>query len=119
MTEQRLFVDCDDTLVLFDGETGEIHPYGFWRDAPYHINEPLITFIKKFAEKRPNALIVIWSGGGHEYARAVANELLPDVEVWALTKDRTAFELVRENDMVIDDQPIDVGVTVIPPDFLG
>lgn len=115
MTEQRLFVDCDDTLVLFDGEAGEIHPYSFWRYDSCRPNESLIAFIKKFAKEHPNALIVIWSGGGKDYAQAVANELLPDVEVAATIKDKTTFGLVRENDIVVDDQPIDVEAVVISP----
>ena len=115
MNNQRLFVDCDDTLILFDSE-GEIHPFGFWRDDPYRINEPLVAFIQRFREENPDALIVIWSGGGHNYARAIANEVLPDTEVWALTKDRMTFPLVNEEDIVVDDMDIKVSAKVLRPD---
>ncbi|KKL05781.1 hypothetical protein LCGC14_2219230 [marine sediment metagenome] len=57
----RLFVDCDDTLILYDSE-GEVHPYGFVRDEPYRINDTLVAFVKAFYAKYPNALITIWSG---------------------------------------------------------
>ena len=116
MNDQRLFVDCDDTLILFDSE-GEIHPYGFSRGDPYHINEPLVVFIKEFREKYPEGFIVIWSGGGQEYATQVAKEVgLESVTPWHMIKDRTTFDLVREGDIVVDDQELEVPAKVLRPD---
>ena len=70
----RLFVDCDDTLVLYDAK-GEVHPYGFVRDEPYRWNQSLKNFIFAFREKYEDALIVIWSGGGAQYAQRVAEAM--------------------------------------------
>ncbi len=116
MSNQRLFVDCDDTLILFDSE-GEIHPFGFWRDDPYRINEPLVVFIRQFRKENPEGFIVIWSGGGQEYATQVVREVnLEDVTAWHMIKDKTTFHLVREGDIVIDDMDIEVPVKVLRPD---
>lgn len=113
----RLFVDCDDTLVLYDSE-GEVHPYGFVRDTPYHFNETLIAFIWGFRAKYPEALIVIWSGGGSDYALRVALEAgLGGLDIAALVKDRTTFYLVGKDDIVVDDQALGVAAVITPPDF--
>ncbi len=113
---KRLFVDCDDTLILY-GSEGEVHPYGFIKDEPYRVNEPLLAFIKAFREANPCALIVVWSGGGAQYALTIAREVGLADEVAVMIKDRTTFPLVTEHDIVIDDQPIKVAAVVTPPDF--
>lgn len=114
----RLFVDCDDTLILYDS-AGEIHPYGFIKDEPYRVNEPLVAFIRAFREKHPDGFIVIWSGGGGDYAEQVAKEVgLAEVGAFYLTKDEDTFFLVRgEDDIVVDDQELKVAAVVSPPDF--
>jgi len=113
----RLFVDCDDTLILYDSE-GEVHPYGFVRDEPYRINDTLVAFVKAFYAKYPNALITIWSGGGDQYAAQVAKEVgLGEIDALCIIKDRTTFSLVGEDDIVVDDQKLRVAATVTPPDF--
>ncbi len=113
----RLFVDCDDTLILYDSE-GEVHPYGFVRDEPYRINDTLVAFVKAFYAKYPDALITIWSGGGDQYAAQVAKEVgLGEIDALCIIKDRTTFSLVGEDDIVVDDQELEVAATVTPPDF--
>lgn len=114
----RLFVDVDDTLVQYDSE-GEIHPYGFVRNEPYRVNQQLVTYIRQFRVKRPEALIVIWSGGGTQYAAQVAAEMLPGVDVVPMLKDKTTFKLVRPEDIVFDDEPIHVLGQVFRPDDVG
>ena len=113
----RLFVDCDDTLILYDSE-GEVHPYGFVRDEPYRINDTLVAFVKAFYAKYPNALITIWSGGGDQYAAQVAKEVgLGEIDALCIIKDRATFSLVGEDDIVVDDQELGVVATVTPPDY--
>ena len=113
----RLFVDCDDTLILYDSE-GDVHPYGFSRGDPYHVNETLVAFIWGFRAKYPDALIVIWSGGGRAYAEQVAREVgLSEVATLCAIKDRTTFGLVTTDDIVVDDQKLSVPVVITPPDF--
>ena len=113
----RLFVDCDDTLILYDSE-GEVHPYGFVKDTPYRWNQPLKNFIFAFREKYEYALIVIWSGGGAKYAQRVAEAIgLDELDIVYMDKGRKTFTLVGEDDIVVDDQELRVAVTVTPPDY--
>ncbi|KKM22552.1 hypothetical protein LCGC14_1624140 [marine sediment metagenome] len=103
----RLFVDCDDTLIIYDNEDdGELHAYGYLKGFPYHLNGPLVSYIKWFAEEYPEELIVIWSGGGGDYARTIAERIFPGMEVATMIKDETTYPLVRENDIVVDDQDL-------------
>ena len=51
-----LYVDVDDTLVLWDN------------DGSYTINNALIRRMYNFRSLHPDAKIVIWSSGGLEYA---------------------------------------------------
>lgn len=124
MSDIRLFVDCDSTLLLYDDEgSPTAHHYGFWRGDAFHINEPLVAFMRRFREKHEDALIVIWSGGGANYAHEVMirvglGEGDDDfIDPIPMIKDRTTFYLVREGDIVVDDQAIEVPTTVTPPDF--
>jgi len=109
---KRLFVDCDDTLALFEGEG--IHPYGLLHGLPWKPNKPLIQRIKDFRAKNPDALIVIWSGGGEDYARVWMERLLSDIDADAMTKVSTAMALCRQGDIVVDDQPL-AGISTIGP----
>ena len=103
----RLFVDVDDTLIIYeDGEDEERHPYGYLKGYSYHANEPLVDYIKWFAKEYPEALIVIWSGGGGDYARTIAERALPDLEVATMIKDETTYPLVGADDIVVDDQDL-------------
>ena len=68
-----LFVDCDDTLVLYL-EVGP-NPYGIYWGTPYEVNHRLVEGMLRFGERYPEALIVVWSGGGLEYAEMVMNLL--------------------------------------------
>ena len=103
---RRLFVDCDDTLIIYDDEDEVKHPYGYIKGYPYRLNEPLIRYIKWFAEEYPEELIVIWSGGGGDYARTIVERVLPDVDVVTMIKDATTYPLVRADDIVVDDQDL-------------
>lgn len=121
----RLFVDCDDTIVLYRPESenisgqGNRHPYGLmYDDSLYVFNESLLKFIVAFREKHPDALIVIWSGGGAWYAEKVAKQAgIGHLDLTYAVKDRTTFTLVGEDDIVVDDQAIEVVAVVTPPDF--
>jgi len=64
-----LYVDCDDTLVLWADADGNVlggpHPYGAGADAPTR-NEALVKAI--VARQHEFDGIVLWSGGGWRYA---------------------------------------------------
>ena len=122
---RRLFVDCDDTLIIYDNiactwpdEPCEVHahPFGVLRGETYTINEPLVASIKAYVEDNPCALAVIWSGGGAQYARAIADIALPGVEVITMIKDKTSFHMVCPGDIVVDDMELDVPAKVYRPD---
>lgn len=108
MSDVRLFVDCDDTLALYclpDGrcDHGGVHPYGTTY-TPWVPNEPLIGHVKAFRERHPDSLIVVWSGGGKEYAQRFIDRLLPDLGIIAMDKWEPNTDLVRSADIVVDDQ---------------
>ena len=101
----NLFVDCDDTLIIYDVEGP--NPYGFYNNTPYIFNEPLLAGVKQFHIDNPHSLIVIWSGGGFDYAKMWCIRLGLYNDVLPLIKDKTTFELIKEDDIVIDDQELD------------
>ncbi|KKM94791.1 hypothetical protein LCGC14_1194700 [marine sediment metagenome] len=121
---KRLFVDCDDTLIIYDNIActwPEVpcevhgHPFGVLRGETYKVNEPLAASIKRWAYDNPRALVVIWSGGGSQYARAIADIALPGVDVMTMIKDETSFHMVRSGDIVVDDMSLDVPTKVYQP----
>ena len=112
----RVFIDCDDTLLLFDSE-GEANLYGFWKGDPYKVNEELVNVLRQTC--KTCFTLIIWSGGGKKYAKAVSDEVFGDlgeIDAW-FCKDFTTFDLVRSEDIVIDDQALTVpGVQLRPDD---
>jgi hypothetical protein len=101
----RLFVDCDDTLILWQRVDG-VRADGIYFETPYLINRRLVDGILKFREGDPRALIVVWSGGGKEYAHMWARRLgLSDITV-PLDKSRDGFDLIVAGDVVVDDEDL-------------
>jgi len=110
----RLFVDCDDTLILYNQKG--INPYGLHYGTPFTVNTGLVTYIRKWAKDNPDALVVIWSGGGKAYAELCASLAgVGDLGATYLCKDRDTFALVHEGDIVFDDQPIKVDAPRLEP----
>ena len=103
----RLFVDCDDTLVKYQ-DRGDPTPYGVKYGVPWLPNERLINGVIAYRHAHPEALIVVWSGGGQEYAQMWADKLLSSIDVTAMVKDETTFGLVLHDSIVVDDQ--DLGI---------
>ncbi len=96
---KRILVDIDDTLVLY--RSGGIHPYGFLYGYPFEPNKELIDRLKKF-----DGEIIVWSGGGAEYANKVAKMLLPrDMKFTAKAKGSNDIRNMGEGDVIVDDQP--------------
>jgi len=96
---RRLFVDCDDTLIIWEGAGDGPHPYGAGAEG-YHVNEPLVRAIGALLQRNQDIDLFIWSGGGRGYAQTWANEVHFDPEPTALAKDTG---LVRAGDIVVDD----------------
>ncbi len=103
---KRLFIDVDDTLILYDDGQTEPHPYGYYRGVPWKVNEKLLQGLKDFADENPTSLVVLWSGGGWEYAKYWADQLDLDDRIAALTKDTNTFYLIHEGDIVVDDMDL-------------
>ena len=121
---KRLFCDCDDTLIIYDDiactwpkEPCEVHahPFAVARGESFKINQLLADSIKLWAEDNPCSLTVIWSGGGAQYARAIADIALPGVNVMTMIKDETSFHMVRTGDIVIDDMDLRIPAKVLRP----
>ena len=106
----RIFVDCDDTLILYPGDGQHLFcVFTPWIAATkgWKSNEVLIARIRRF-----DGDVFIWSSGGREYAKRIARVLLPGVSATFLAKDKDSFRLVREGDIVVDDHHIPVGVKI-------
>ena len=117
---KRLFIDCDDTLILYDtAEDDAPSPYGYIHGQPYHVNEALAASVRAWAHDNPCSMVVVWSGGGERYARTIAGIALPGLAVQTMVKDATTFDLARSGDIVVDDMAGSVGgiaAEVLKPD---
>ena len=97
-----LFVDVDDTLIIYDRPPP--NPHGYNQGIPWRVNQPLLDGIRRFHADNPEALIIIWSGGGKEYAEMwIYRYGLTGLAVGML-KDQWALSLIQEGDIVVDDQ---------------
>lgn len=115
MTEEqlaRLFVDIDDTLVTWLGSGGgDVHPYGAGAEA-WRVNEAVRAYVKTWPGK-----VVVWSGGGADYAEMWARRLLPGLEWVAMSKHNPD---PLPGDVFIDDSPFDAWAhRAIHPKDLG
>lgn len=95
-----VFVDVDDTLVLYKNEANKIHPYGVINGDEFEPNHELIERLREYSGH-----IIVWSGGGREYARQVARiVLLPENIRCMVASKFDDFGRIRAGDIVIDDQ---------------
>ncbi len=91
-----LFVDVDDTLILYDDDLPRDPVLG--HSIP---NEPLVKRIQAW-----DGPVVVWSAGGRDYACAVGDYVLGALSFTALEKDRRAYAFVQPGDVVVDNDPI-------------
>lgn len=100
MTKPNLWVDVDDTLILYPD------------DKP---NTALIEKIK--AVRDQYAEVYVWSGGGNLYAQVWAERLLKGVYDDSAGKSFISFKAVQSGDTCVDDMdlmfPEDMGVRVV------
>jgi len=96
-----LFVDVDDTLIIYDRPPP--NPYGYYDGIPWRVNQPLLEGIRQFHLDNPEVQIIMWSGGGKEYAEIwIARFGLAGLAVGML-KDQWSLSLIQEGDIVVDD----------------
>lgn len=109
----KLFVDCDDTLVLWQYIQRED---GLYFATPWQANDNLIAAIKGYYRERQDLELIIWSGGGVEYADRWANRFFPSIPYTVVQKD---MHLPQEGDICIDDMEIAVNcTTILPAEFV-
>ena len=91
----NLFVDIDDTLILWDGNTYD-----------YKVNDNLVQGIIDFRQKNRGSKIIIWSGGGKDYAQLWTRKLdLDRYDIINLMKiEQVVLQWVKEGDIIIDDE---------------
>lgn len=90
----RLFIDVDDTLVLWK-YTGLV-------DEGYEPNHAVIEFARRWKEFHPEGRIVVWSTGGKDYAGEWRQKLLPFASGW-----ESKYPIhVSPGDLFIDDDPL-------------
>ena len=101
-----LFVDVDDTLIGWQAAVNVQQPDGFYMETPWVANEKLIEGIRAYRKDNPWAVIIIWSGGGKKYAEMWAHRLGLDHLSSSMVKDKMAYDLISEGDIVIDDEDL-------------
>lgn len=108
-----LFIDCDDTLILWNNAKNED---GIYRGDKYEINHGLRGDVECFLTTHPEYELVVWSGGGIHYAHRWAEMCFPHTHFKILPKD---MRVPVGKDICVDDmygelKPRDKRVTVVP-----
>ena len=96
----RLFVDVDDTLVTWLGGQ-EPHPYGHGAET-WEVNDNVLYYMERWKSANPTGVIIIWSGGGADYATTWGNRICPSLMSYSMGKMPILFS---PNDTYIDDSP--------------
>ncbi len=100
---RRLFVDCDDTLVLWLDDEGDVadgpNPYGNGHEH-WKPNEELVIALENWRMRHPTIdEIILWSGGGTDWARSWLRRIYPAAD-GAISKDP---RIPRSDDLCVDD----------------
>ena len=108
----RLFVDVDDTLILWEKVQ---------RDdsflTKYEPNQAVIHFVRAFRDFHPGHEVIVWSLGGQDYAAKHAADHLPGLH----DECRAKYPAIpAAGDLFIDDDPLPSYRTMtIHPAMLG
>ena len=104
-----LFIDCDDTLVLWDDVKGV--------NTSWKPNFPLIRAVLLWREKQPGEEVVVWSGGGADYALGWAKKLLGTFMFDTVTD--KYLNSIKSGDIWVDDQKLNAeGIGYLPDTFV-
>ena len=100
-----IFIDVDGTQVLYRDDQ-PVCPYGPLMGLGFEVNHELADRILQY--RKPGEIVVVWSGGGADYAHAVVAQYIPrlDKVVFGL-KDLSTLKWLTSGDIVVDD---DAGV---------
>ena len=102
MSSRRVFVDCDDTLILWPSEVLRAG------DEPA-INYQLLSALAIHRSGSPKDKMIVWSGGGADYAERWRRTIMP----WADDSMSKDTHLPLPGDICIDDMPIRVAATSV------
>jgi hypothetical protein len=104
---KRLFVDCDDTLILFMDKDNNFlkgkHPFSYGADK-FEPNYRLIWTIRRFLYNNPYYDLVVWSGGGADYASHIASMIFVP-KILSMTVRGKDMGAARLGDICVDDDP--------------
>jgi hypothetical protein len=120
----RLFIDVDDTLVLYTERKAGPNPLGLERDMNFSVNTELIDAIMLWCRHNPNGQVVVWSGGGAAYARSAGDRFIPGVAAWYFSKGGKNLTLPNQDDLLVDDSPTELGLgdvdapVLLPEEFI-
>lgn len=106
----KLFIDIDDTLILYPSSDEDTNPLGIERGLEFLLNQPLVDAINRWLGKNRRGIVVLWSGGGEAYARSVSERFIPGVATWHFTKGGKSLDLADTEDILVDDSPNDLGL---------
>jgi hypothetical protein len=112
----RLFIDVDDTLVIYPDHLPGPNPAGLRTGLSHRANAALVNAIHVWQATNVTGQVVVWSGGGEEYARDAANMFIPDVQAWHFTKAGQNLMLPAAGDTVVDDEPESLGIDGVAGD---
>lgn len=114
----RLFVDCDDTLVIWDDSARQVNQdKELWVREKWKLDVGLIGDINCWLDQHPEYSLVVWSGGGVNYAADWAERAFPHRPYMVASKD---MRIPTDLDICIDDMPVeprDKRVQVYGPDI--
>lgn len=96
----KLFVDCDDTLVVWH-EEHQNQDKTLWIRDNWSLDEYLIGFLEGVLATEEDMTLIIWSGGGLDYATLWAERCKFSTPWIALSKDTT---IPKDEDICIDDE---------------
>lgn len=113
----RLFVDCDDTLVIWDKAAEHKDAAGgLYHGDKWQPNVLVVDAVARWKHAHMDGTVVVWSGGGVEYAGMWGRRLLFGVPHVAISKD---IGIPTAADVCVDDQPIKVqGLLLTPEQFI-
>lgn len=97
-----LFVDCDSTLVLWNEKQVD----GIWMRDTYCFNQRLVDAINNFRQTNDCEGVIVWSGGGQNYAEGWCRKLDKLDAAFHLGKLLGKFDPTSSGDLLIDDEPL-------------
>ena len=101
MCQVKLFIDVDDTLILYTNH----HTWNLEDTDSYQVNYPLIKALEKWQTVYPQDQLIVWSGTGSLWASRIADEFLPNLSIALVgSKFSPLVHLTSEQDIAIDDR---------------